>query len=157
MIEIRGAFPGELAGRLAQAMLAKKSLDTTKQVDVPFPEAYFTGEKEVDDEARALLRAYEQKLQDFREQLVARNTVFTVNVSHGVSVWITSIHALVYPELLPQGRDLWERLMRGEERLEEAYHMLLRREITDVERIYMRFRPAVLMPDAAAPPRMTVG
>ena len=131
-------------------MLAKKSLDTTKQVDVPFPEDYFTGARPIDDEARATLHIYEQKLQRFREQLVHRNSIFTSSVARGVSVWITSIHALVHPELRSKGEDLWNRLVRGEPYLEEAYHMMLRREITDVEREYMKFRPTALV-QAASP------
>lgn len=137
--------PTGLAGELAAAMLAKKSLDTTKQVDVPFPEDYFLGARPVDDEASASLHIYEQKLQYFREQLIYRNTVFTNSVARGVSVWITSIHALRHSDLRPKGVDLWSRLMRGEPHLEQAYHMMLRREITDVEREYMKFRPTALL------------
>jgi hypothetical protein len=140
--------PTGLAGELAAAMLAKKSFDTTKQVDVPFPEEYFTGARPIDDEARAVLHTYEQKLQLFREQLVHRNTIFTNSVARGVSIWITSIHALIHPELRQKGLDLWARLLKGEPDLETAYHMMLRREITDVEREYMKFRPTVLIPPA---------
>ncbi len=138
--------PTGLAGELAAAMLAKKSLDTTKQVDVPFPEDYFTGARSIDDEARATLQIYEHKLQRFREQLVHRNSIFTSSVARGVSVWITSIHALVHPDLRPKGEDLWGRLMRGEDDLESAYQMMLRREVTDVEREYLKFRPTILVP-----------
>ena len=137
--------PTGLAGELAAAMLAKKSLDTTKQVDVPFPEDYFAGARIVDEAGRQVLYVYEQKLQTFREQLVHRNTVFTNSVARGVSVWITSIHALMHDDLRPRGHELWARLLKGEDHLEEAYHMMLRREITDVEREYMKFRPAVLI------------
>ncbi len=135
-----------LAGELAAAMLAKKSLDTTKQIEVPFPEEYFLGTHAVDEAGKAALQAYEQKLQSFREQLVHRNSIFTISVARGVSIWITSIHALVHPDLRPKGVELWSRLVKGEEELEEAYHMMLRREITDVEREYMKFRPTVLLP-----------
>jgi hypothetical protein len=155
--EIRGSGPGGLTGKLAQALLAKKSLDTTKQVEEPFPEDYFTGAKPIDDEARLILRGYEQRLQDFREQLLARNTTFTIHVAQGVSVWITSIHTLVYDDLRAQGLELWGRLLQGEENVEEAYRMLLRRDVTDVERIYMQFRPTVLVSTEHRAPRMTVG
>ncbi len=134
-----------LAGELAAAMLAKKSLDTTKQIDVPFPEEYFLGTQPVDEAAKATLQGYEQKLQAFREQLAHRNTIFTNSVARGVSIWITSIHALVHPDLRPKGVELWTRLVKGEAELEEAYHMMLRREITDVERQYMKFRPTVFL------------
>ncbi len=137
--------PTGLAGELAAAMLAKKSLDTTKQVNVPFPEDYFTGVRPIDEEARETLHIYEQKLQHFREQLVHRNTIFTISVARGVSVWITSIHTLRHPELRPKGHDLWARLMRGEPELEDAYFMMLRRDVTDVEREYMKFRPTVFL------------
>lgn len=149
--------PTGLAGELAAAMLAKKSLDTTRQVDVPFPEDYFTGARPIDDEAKAVLHTYEQKLQVFREALVHRNTIFTNSVARGVSIWITSIHALVQPDLKEKGMDLWGRLVSGEPHLEEAYHMMLRRDITDVEREYMKFRPTVLIPTEPRTPRMTVG
>lgn len=138
--------PTGLAGELAAAMLAKKSLDTTKQVDVPFPEEYFLGTLAIDEAGIVVLQTYERKLQMFREQLVHRNSIFTISVARGVSVWITSIHALVHPDLRPKGIELWSRLTKGEAELEEAYHMMLRREITDVEREYMKFRPTVLLP-----------
>jgi len=137
--------PTGLAAELAAAMLAKKSLDTTKQVNVPFPESYFVGAQAIDEEGLAALRTYERKLQIFREQLVHHNTIFTISVARGVSVWITSIHALVEPELRPRGIELWARLIRGESEMEEAYRMMLRREVTDVEREYMKFRPIVLI------------
>ncbi|MCC6913487.1 MAG: hypothetical protein IT566_07275 [Rhodospirillaceae bacterium] len=143
--------PTGLAGELAAAMLAKKSLDTTRQVNVPFPEDYFTGVKVIDAEALETLHVYERKLQIFREQLVHRNTIFTISVARGVSVWITSIHALRHPELRPKGDDLWARLIRGEPELEGAYFMMLRRDITDVEREYMKFRPAVFLGTSPAP------
>lgn len=145
MVQVRSCQPPELASVLAAAMLAKKSLDTTRQVDVPFPEAYFNGTADLDDAGRTELNVYEQKLQDFREQLVHRNTIFTNGVARGISVWIASIHTLVDPDLRGEGRDLWSHLMRGESQLEEAYSMLLRREITDIERIYMQYRPVVLI------------
>lgn len=135
--------PTGLAGELAAAMLAKKSLDTTKQVNVPFPEDYFTGAKPIDDEARETLHVYERKLQRFREELVHRNTIFTLSVARGVSVWITTIHTLRHADLRPRGQDLWDRLIQGEPYLEDAYFMMLRRDITDVEREYMKFRPTV--------------
>lgn len=145
MVQVRSCQTPELASVLAAAMLAKKSLDTTRQVDVPFPEAYFNGTANVDEAGRVELSAYEQKLQDFREQLVHRNTIFTNGVARGVSVWIASIHTLVDPDLRGEGHDLWSRLMQGESQLEEAYRMLLRRDITDVERTYMQYRPVVLI------------
>lgn len=156
--ELRGLFPGELSGRLAAALLAKKSLDTTRQVDEPFPEAYFSGTAAIDAAAQADLRRYEQKLQTFREHCVAHKSTFTISVARGLGVWIVSAHALAEPELLPLGRDLWERLSKGADNLEEAYRLLLRREITDVEKTYMSYRPAALMltgpvvVSAAAPP-----
>ncbi len=140
--------PTGLAGEFAAALLAKKSLDTTKQVDVPFPEDVFTGVQPIDEHALTALRTYEKKLQRFREQLVYRDTPFSNSVARGVSVWITSIHALVHPDLRPKGFELWGRLVQGEPHLEDAYHMMLRREITDLEREYMKFRPTVLVPVA---------
>ena len=148
--------PTGLAGELAAAMLAKKSLDTTKQVDLPFPEDYFTGARSIDDEALAILHDYEQKLQRFREQLTHRNTIFTNSVARGVSIWITSIHSLRHPELRARGFELWGRLIQGEPYLESAYHMMLRRDITDVERVYMKFRPSVLISSGPPAPRMSV-
>lgn len=154
MSELRGAMPGELAGHFATAMLAKKSFDTTKQVDTPFPEDYFVGTRAIDDEGRRVLEAYEKKLQVFREQLIAHNSLFTHSVARGVSIWITTIHTLVHDDLRKDGLDLWERLMRSEQNLEEAYRLLVRREVTDVELAYLKFRPTVLMPTGPAKPRM---
>ncbi|MGE4063994.1 MAG: hypothetical protein AB7E79_11565 [Rhodospirillaceae bacterium] len=148
--------PTGLGGELAAAMLALKSLNTTKQVDRPFPEDYFLGVQTIDEEALAALHAYEQRLQVFREQLVHRNTIFTNSVARGVSIWITSIHALRHPALRDKGVELWARLQQGEPHLEEAYFMMTRRDITDVEREYMKFRPSALTSGQARLPRMGV-
>lgn len=143
--QLRGSFRGEVSSLLAASLLAKKSLDTTKQVPDPFPEEYFDGSAEVDDKARARLTAYAQDLQALRGDMLRFNSIFSVAVAKGLRTWIVSIHALADPELMPKGREAWALLMRGEEGLEEAYRMLLRRKLSDVERVYLGYRPSVFL------------
>lgn len=140
---VRGSFPGELSSILAAAMLAKKGLDTTRQVDDPFPEEYFDGSKVVDEEAVVRLTKYAGDLQKLRGDMIRFNSLFSLAVAKGLNTWIASLHALSRPELMPKGQEIWERLMRGEKGLEEAYRMLLRRKIEDEEKTYLAYRPSV--------------
>lgn len=45
---VNAAFRTELSGFVAAALFAKKTLDTSRQVDMPFPDALLSGEGTVD-------------------------------------------------------------------------------------------------------------
>jgi hypothetical protein len=143
---LRGSFPGEISSILAAAMLAKKGLDTTRQVPLPFPEEYFSGAKPVDEQACAVLITYEHDLQKLRNDMTRFNSPFSMAVAKGLGTWIASLHALSKPEFLSKGEEIWSRLARGEKGLEEAYRMLLRRELSSVDKAYFDYRPAVFSP-----------
>ena len=143
---VRGSFPGELASMLAAAMLAKKGLGTTRQVSSPFPEEYFNGSTTISEEAEIQLAAYALELQNLRADMNKFNSPFSLAVAKGLNTWIASLHALSQPEFLPKGQEIWERLMRGEKGVEEAYCMLLRRKVDSAEKTFLAYRPAVFIP-----------
>ncbi len=145
---LRGSFRGELSSVLAAALLAKKGLDTTRQVSLPFPEEYFDGSKAIDDDGYAVLAAYEEGLQKLRRDMIRFNSLFSLAVAKGLRTWIISLHTLSRPDLLPKGREAWSLLMRGEQGLEEAYRMLVRRQLSDIEKIYITYRPALFVSGA---------
>ena len=62
---LRSMFRTQVTAYFAVSILAKKILDTTRQVDQPFPEAYFDGTAPIDEAARATLLAYAEALQRF--------------------------------------------------------------------------------------------
>ncbi len=142
---VRGAPGAERAGHLAAALFAKKTLDTTRQVEIPFPEDHFSGQSPVDDAARAALAAYAAALEQFQVALVERDTTPSLAVAKGLTTWIVSLHAISIPGLLPQGRELWARLAEAGEGVEASHKFLLRREPSDVERTYFAYRPGVLV------------
>ncbi|MBY0511516.1 MAG: hypothetical protein K2P94_15360 [Rhodospirillaceae bacterium] len=147
--EIRLAFRTELSGHLAAALFAKKTLDTTRQVDAPFPDAYFTGEAPIDAAAAPVLLAYAAALVRFQRDLQSRNTSISLVAAKGMTTWIVTLHAMALPGLRPQAQALWEKLMTGAEGVEAAHTFLLRRAPSDVERTYFSYRPTALLPPAA--------
>ncbi|MSO72370.1 MAG: hypothetical protein EXQ84_02000 [Rhodospirillaceae bacterium] len=145
---VQGALRAELAVLLAAALFAKKTLDTTRQVETPFPDAYFSGQTPVDDGGRAALAAYAAALEQFQVALVERDTTPSLAVAKGLTTLIVSLHAMSIPGLLPQGREMWARLAEAGEGVEEGHKFLLRREPSDIERTYFAYRPRFL----ASPP-----
>ena len=150
LAHLRGSFPGELSSTLAAAMLAKKSLDATRQLDVPFPVEYFDGSKAVDAAASVFLRTYADDMLKLHGDMTRFNSLFSLAVAKGLRTWIVSSHILSRPEILPKGREAWTLLMRGEQGLEEAYRMLLRRQLSDVDKACITYRPAIFMSDDGA-------
>ncbi|MBD24519.1 MAG: hypothetical protein CMG46_05880 [Candidatus Marinimicrobia bacterium] len=144
---LRGSFPGERSSILAAAMLAKKSLDSTRQVSVPFPEEYLDGSRTIDSVACEFLHSYLQELQKLHGEMVRFNSLFSLAVAKGLKTWIVSLHILTRPELLPEGREAWALMLRAEKGAEEAYRMLLRRQLSDVDKAYLAYRPLVFLPD----------
>ncbi len=147
---LQGSFPGEISSMLAAAMLAKKSLDATRQISVPFPEGYLDGSIAVDDAGREMLRVYVQDMQTLRGDMIRFNSLFSIAVAKGLGTWIVSLHALARPDLQPKGREIWSLLRRGEKGLQEAYKMLLRRKLSDADKACLSYRPAIFMTDEGA-------
>ena len=142
---VNGAFRTELSGFVAAALFAKKTLDTSRQVEMPFPEAYLSGETPVDAAAQASLTAYVHELEKFQAALLDRDSAVSLTVAKGLTTWIMTFYAMIIPGMLPQARELWARLNQGYEGVEEAYKFMLRREPSDVERAYFDYRPAFLL------------
>jgi hypothetical protein len=142
---MRVAFRTELAGELAAALFAKKTLDTTRYIETPFPDAYFTGEVLIDETAAPALLAYAQALVKFQGELNDRGTPVSLAASRGMTTWIVTLYAMSLPGLMPQARELWAKLVIGAEGLEDAHKFLLRRAPSDVERTYFDYRPTALL------------
>lgn len=142
---VRNAFHTETAGLLAAALFAKKTLDTTRQVETPFPDAYFSGEAAIEDAARAHLAAYAVALGKFQVQLLGRDTPISAAAGRGMTTWIASCYAMSIPGMLPQGQELWAKLVQGADGLEDAHKFLVRRAPSDVERMYFDYRPKALL------------
>lgn len=151
---LRGSFPGERSSTLAAAMLAKKSLDSTRQVSVPFPEEYLDGSKSIDSIAREFLHSYVKELQKLHGEMVRFNSLFSLAVAKGLSTWIVSLHILTRPELLPEGREAWALMLRAEKGAEEAYQMLLRRQLSDADKACLTYRPIVFLSSDDAVPNL---
>jgi hypothetical protein len=143
---MRVAFRTELAGELAAALFAKKTLDTTRYVETPFPDAYFSGDVAIDAAAAPALMAYAQALVQFQAELNERGTAVSLAAARGMTTWIVTLYAMSLPGLQPQACELWAKLSIGTEGLEDAFKFLLRRAPSDVERTYFEYRPAALMP-----------
>ena len=145
VVTVRNAFRVETAGLLAAALFAKKTLDTTRQVDAPFPDAYLSGETPLDDAARAQLAAYAAALEKFQAQMFGRDTPMMVATGKGLSTWIATCYAMALPGLFPQAQEIWAKLVTGADGVEEAHQFLLRRAPSDVERVYFTYRPTALL------------
>ena len=144
---LRGAIRADLSGLLAAALFAKKTLDSTRQVDAPFPDAIVLGEAPLDAAACAILSAYALDLEKFQVICLERETPLSLAVGKGLTTWIATFHSMANPHLAPLGQEIWSRLVTGEAGLEEAHQFLLRRKASDVERTYFSYRPTVLLTD----------
>ncbi len=147
---VHGAFRTELSGFVAAALFAKKTLDTSRQVELPFPDAYLSGEAPLDAAAQVTLRDYAIELEKFQAALLKRDTAVSLAVAKGLTTWIVTFYAMTIPGLMPLAHDLWTRLDQGYEGVEDAHKFLLRRAPSDVERVYFSYRPmAFINPPAA--------
>lgn len=144
LARLRAASPDELGGFLAAALLAKKTLDTTRQVEQPFPAEVFEGRTAIDENARTQLASYARALKAFQAICAASGTILGVSTAKGLDTWIVSSHALADPLLGDRGREVWTLLKRGEADVEAAYGFMVRRDVTDVELGYLAYRPAAL-------------
>jgi len=141
---LRQASETELGGALAVAVQAKKTLDTTKIIATPFPADILDGAIALDDAARVRLLAYAAELERFRGMCLAQGTILTISVARGLDTWIATCLALALPAIA-EGREIWVLLKRGEGNVESAYRFMVRRDLTDVERGYLDYRPRVLV------------
>jgi len=143
---MRVAFRAELSTQLAATLFAKKTLDSTRYIETPFPDAYFSGEAVIDEAAVPALLAYAAALAKFQTELNERGTPVSLAAAKGLTTWIVSLYALCIPGQMPQARTLWAKLSEGAEGIEDAHTFLLRRAPSDVERTYFNYRPTVLLP-----------
>ena len=142
---VRKAPHSERAGILAVTLFAKKTLDTTRQVEMPFPDAYIAGEKPIDAAAQAELAAYAVALVQFQAALFANDTTVSIAAARGMTTWIATIYSAAIPGLLPQGKEIWQQLATASDGVEEGYKFFLRRQPSDVERTYFSYRPMLLL------------
>ncbi len=136
------APPVELKNLLVAALFAKKTLDSTRHVDISFPDKLMASEGPVAEPLREMLRTYVAELEKFQVELTERETPVGSAAARGMATWIASIYSLILPGLEQQGVDMWKKLVSVEGDLEEAYRFLLRRDPTDAERAYLTYRPA---------------
>jgi hypothetical protein len=142
---VTAAFRGELSGILASTLLAKKTLDTTRQVELPFPDAVFDAAGPPGEQARATLEAYVRALQEFHHRCIDAELPLSFATATGVDVWIASAYGLLYPEIKPKVVEMWQRLSQMESDLPEATKLLLKREPSEIDRVYFQYRPKALM------------
>lgn len=142
---ITNAYKTELAGVFATVLLAKKTFDSTRQVDLPFPERYFDGTAPIDEAARTELITYAAALHKFYEQCEDGGTPLSYATAQGVDVWIASVYGLALPDLTPEVRRMWEQLVKGEEGVEDAFKLVIRRDPSDLDREYFKYRPVALI------------
>ena len=142
---IANAYRTELAGIFATVLLAKKTFDATRQVDIPFPDKYFEADAPIDAAARAELMKYGAALETFLDQCEESGTPLGYATAQGVAVWIASVYGLAIPDLTPETRRMWTHLVKGEEGIEEAFKLVIRREPSDMDREYFKYRPKALL------------
>jgi hypothetical protein len=142
--DLRHASVDELGGVLAGAMQAKKALDTTRLIDIPFPVDILDGQTPLDEAARTRLVTYTHELERFQNVCLTEATILTVQVAKGLETWIVTLLTLTLPAMT-EGKEVWALLVRGEPDLEAAYRFRARRELTDVERDYIAYRPRIML------------
>jgi hypothetical protein len=144
LASLHEASTDALAGMLAAAMQAKKALDTTRIVDVPFPVDILSGEAALDAAGRQRAVHYISELRRFQQKCVAEGTILTTAVAKGLDVWIITLLTLTLPDR-PVGAEMWSYLVRGETGVEAAWRFIMRRDITDLELEYMTYRPRLFV------------
>ncbi len=141
---LRAASLDDVAAVLSAALIARKTLDTTRLVETPFPNDDFDGNSELDEAARDRLAAYADELRRFQATCATSGMTLGHSVAKGLDTWILTARALAMPHMLEKGREAWTLLKKGDDRLENSFRFMIRREITDVEREYLAYRPAAL-------------
>jgi hypothetical protein len=142
---VLNAYRNELAGIFAAVLLAKKTFDSTRQVNLPFPERYFDGTAPIDDTARVELNAYAAALEKFLEHCIDGGTPLSYATAKGVEIWIASVYGLARPELTDDVRRMWTQLVKCEDNIEEAFKLIMRRDPSDLDREYFKYRPLALI------------
>jgi hypothetical protein len=141
---LRAASEADLANILAVALHAKKTLDTTRLVNMPFPTEIFDGALPLDATAVKTLQAYVQGLKRFKAGCIAQGTIMTMSVARGLDVWIATVWSLTLPAIT-EGKEIWSLLAKGEGGVQDAYRFTIRRDLTDVEQGYLTYRPRILI------------
>jgi len=133
----------ELAGALAAAAHARKTLDTTRMVETPFPMDILDGQVDLDDANRDRLILYIRELRKFKIYCLGQGTIMTTAVARGLDIWIVTMLTMLLPNM-EVGREIWALLARGEPHVEGAFRFMTRREPSDVERDHMAYRPKAM-------------
>lgn len=140
---LRRMSAAELGGVLAGAAQARKTLDSTRIVSMPFPLEHFGGALPLDGTATESLLEYLSEMKRFKAVCLAEASILTISVARGLDVWIATVWALTLPAV-EAGREMWAMLAQGEGNVESAYRFMVRRDLTDVERDYLTYRPRIL-------------
>jgi hypothetical protein len=140
--QLRTSSPPSMAGHLAAAALARKTLDATRMVSTPFPADILAGEARLDAEAAERLTAYALEMRRFKTRCLTENTTLTLSVARGLDVWIPTMWAAAL-SARAEGKEIWSLLSRGDNAVESAYRFMLKREPSDVERSFFTYRPRI--------------
>lgn len=141
---LRTSSPPSMAGHLAAAALARKTLDATRIVNFPFPTDILAGEVPLDAAAVERLNAYALDMRRFRTRCTTENTTLTMAVARGLDVWIPTMWAAAL-SAHAEGKQMWALLSRGDGGIEAAYQFMLKREPSEVERGFFTYRPRIFL------------
>ncbi len=140
---VRLKSPTQLAGGLARILLAKKTLETTRQVEMAFPtEVLAAGTPPTADQRDELLR-YAAELKVFRSKCEHGDSALTLAVFGGLEFWVALLECAGHADKLGTAREIWAELERGRSQVEGALAFMLRRDITDVEKEYLTYVPVL--------------
>ncbi len=141
---VRLKSPTQLAGALARALAAKKSLDTTRQVEMSFPTEVLAAATPPTVQERELLLQYVAELKVFRSKCEHTDTPLTQAVHGGLDLWIALFECVGHADKFATAREIWTELERGRTEVEGALAFMLRRALTDIEKEYLTYVPALL-------------
>ena len=137
---VRLKSPTQLAGTLGRVLMAKKTLETTRQVDLPFPTDILAGTGALDGTQREVLLSYGAALKVFRAKCEHGDTPITQAVHGGLEIWIALLEAAGH-EQLDAAREIWGSMEQGRGQVAGALEFMLRRPVTDVEKEYLDYAP----------------
>jgi hypothetical protein len=141
---LRTSSPPSMAGHLAAAALARKTLAATQMVSIPFPADILAGDAPLDGAAAERLTAYALEMRRFKARCLTENTTLTLAVARGLDVWIPTMWAGAL-SARAEGKQIWALLSRGDNAVESAYRFMLKREPTEVERGFFTYRPRIFL------------
>lgn len=114
---IRSASADECAQALVATTIAAQWLQVTTMTRLRFPEVYLSGERFADlPEERSFLTDYMVELTEIRKAIRGEQAANALLASAGLVVLTHSIHCVRdYFSLLPQGRDFWAHILKGQD------------------------------------------